>query len=406
MKKCVIILFLFAAITSWAQPSADVLQYIDNYKQLAIEEMQRTGVPASIKLAQGIHETYAGKSELVLKSRNHFGIKCKATWTGGKVYHDDDARGECFRSYGSPIDSYMDHSNFLKGSQRYSSLFELDPTDYKGWAIGLKKAGYATNNKYSQIIIKLIEDYNLQQYSLIALGKMQPSDEILAGNGSKVVYASAPEMPEQVKVLELPKEEVIEPAKNYPKGEFTINNTRVIFAISGTSLLGIAQQYNISLSRLLDFNDIKGNDVLEKSQLIFLQRKRKTSMNEFHVVRGGENLYDISQEEGIRLESLAEYNHLKPHMIPAPGQKLNLQSKSSSRPTLVEEIVAVNTVPNSTIMKGSHMNTPATRHIVQAKETLYSIGKKYGVDVEKILEWNQLQEIELKVGQELVIHKH
>ncbi len=275
MKKYVIILFLLATITSWAQPSADVLEYINNYKQLAIEEMQRTGVPASIKLAQGIHETYAGKSELVLKSRNHFGIKCKATWTGGKVYHDDDARGECFRSYSSPIDSYMDHSNFLKGSQRYSSLFNLDPTDYKGWAIGLKKAGYATNNKYSQIIIKLIEDYDLQQYSLIALGKMQPADEILAGNGTKVGY-TATVTPVQVEVLELPKEEVIEPAKNYPNGEFIINNTRVIFASSGTSLLGIAQQYDISLGRLLDFNDIKDKDVLEKSQLVFLQRKRKT----------------------------------------------------------------------------------------------------------------------------------
>jgi len=406
MKKFVIILFLFAGITSWAQPSADILEYINNYKELAIQEMQRTGVPASIKLAQGIHETYAGKSELVLKSRNHFGIKCKATWTGKKVYHDDDARGECFRSYSSPIDSYMDHSNFLRGGTRYSSLFALDPTNYKEWAIGLKKAGYATNNKYAQIIIKLIEDYNLQQYSLIALGKMQLSDEILAGNGNKVVYTSTPVIPEPVEMLELPKEEVIEAAKSYPQGEFTINKTRVIFAKSESSLLGIAQQYDISLGRLLDFNDIKGKDILEKGQLIFLQRKRKTSTNEFHIVRRGETLYDISQEEGIRLESLAEYNHLKPHMIPAPGQKLNLQSISFTRPALAEEIVAVHTVANPVTAKTSPTDALATRHIVQAKETLYSIGKKYGVDVEKILEWNQLQGFELKVGQELVIHKH
>lgn len=405
MKKFVIILFLFTAITSYAQPSADILEYINNYKQLAIDEMQRSGVPASIKLAQGIHETYAGKSELVLKSRNHFGIKCKTTWAGGKVYHDDDARGECFRSYNSPVDSYIDHSNFLKGSQRYSFLFELDPTDYKGWAIGLKKAGYATNNKYSQIIIRLIEDYNLHQYSLIALGKMQSSDEILAGGATKSVYTSAPVIVEQVPVLELPREEVVEPVKSYPRGEFTVNNTRVIFVNPGTSLLGIAQQYNISLGRLLDFNDIKDKDVLEKGQLVFLQRKRKTSANEFHVVRKGESLYDISQEEGIRLESLAEYNHLKPHMIPAPGQKLNLQARASARPTLLEEIVAVHTVVNPTMAKASETNILATRHVVQAKETLYSISKKYGVDVEKILEWNQLQGFELKVGQELVIHK-
>ena len=405
MKKLVIILFLIVSLATMAQPAGDIVAYINNYKQLAIDEMQRTGVPASIKLAQGIHETYAGKSELVLKSRNHFGIKCKSTWTGGKVYHDDDARGECFRSYGSPADSYLDHSNFLRGSERYSSLFRLDPTDYKGWAFGLKKAGYATNNKYSQIIIKLIEDYNLQQYSLIALGRLQPSEEIMAGSGNKVIYTSTPvpAIDEPVAVLELPKEEPAEPAKIYPQGEFSINNTRVVFAKQGSSLLGIAQQYDISLGRLLEFNDIKGVDVLERGQLVFLQRKRKVCANEYHIVRRGETLYDISQEEGIRLESLAEYNHLKPHMIPAAGQKLNLQFKASSRPTLAEEIVAVYDVESPV---RSSSETLATKHIVQTKETLYSISKKYGVDVEKILEWNQLQGFDLKVGQELVIHKN
>ena len=406
MKKVVIILSLFVSLTTLAQPSTDIVEYINNYKQLAIDEMQRTGVPASIKLAQGIHETYAGKSDLVLKSRNHFGIKCKATWTGKKVYHDDDARGECFRSYDSPNDSYLDHSNFLKGSERYSFLFQLDPTDYKAWAFGLKKAGYATNSRYSQIIIKLIEDYNLQQYSLIALGRLQPSEEIMAGSGGKEVYTSAPVINQPVAVLEPPKDEPLEPVRNYPQGEFIINNTRVIFAKSGSSLLGIAQEYDISLGRLLDFNDIKGKDILDKSQLVFLQRKRKVSVNEFHIVRQGETLYDVSQEEGIRLESLAEYNHLKPHMIPAPGQKLNLQSKASSRPTLAEEIVAVHDVEGPALRKTLPGETLATRHIVQTKETIYSISKKYGVNVEKILEWNQLQGFDLKVGQELVKHKN
>jgi LysM repeat protein len=300
----------------------------------------------------------------------------------------------------------MDHSNFLKGSERYSFLFQLDPTDYKAWAFGLKKAGYATNSRYSQIIIKLIEDYNLQQYSLIALGRLQPSEEIIAGSGAKEVYTSAPLINQPVAVLELPKDEPLEPVRNYPQGEFIINNTRVIFAKSGSSLLGIAQEYDISLGRLLDFNDIKGKDMLEKSQLVFLQRKRKVSVNEFHIVRLGETLYDISQEEGIRLESLTEYNHLKPHMIPAPGQKLNLQSKASSRPTLAEEIVAVHDVEGPALRKTLPGETLATRHIVQTKETIYSISKKYGVNVEKILEWNQLQGFELKVGQELVIHKN
>src|SRR5688572_20863857 len=155
LKKILPLAFVLISCVTMAQQSKVVADYIAQYKELAMEEMKRTGVPASIKLAQGIHETQAGTSDLVLKSNNHFGIKCKSVWTGDKVYHDDDARGECFRSYPSPIDSYRDHSDFLKSGQRYSFLFEMDPADYKGWAFGLKKAGYATNIKYSQIIIKL-----------------------------------------------------------------------------------------------------------------------------------------------------------------------------------------------------------------------------------------------------------
>src|ERR1700709_934334 len=154
-----------AAIVRGQHPD-DITLYINTYKEIAIEEMQRTGVPAAIKLAQGIHETQAGTSELVRKSNNHFGIKCKSSWTGDKVYHDDDARGECFRSYTQPEQSYRDHSDFLKGRPRYALLFALDPTDYKAWANGLRQAGYATNYRYAQILIKLIADYGLQQYPL------------------------------------------------------------------------------------------------------------------------------------------------------------------------------------------------------------------------------------------------
>ncbi|MBS1654134.1 MAG: glucosaminidase domain-containing protein, partial [Bacteroidetes bacterium] len=166
-----ILLFSFITIFSFAQRPEDIQKYIDAYKAIAISEMQRTGVPAAIKLAQGIHETEAGTSDLVLKSNNHFGIKCKTGWSGQSVTHTDDAPNECFRKYDSPLDSYKDHSDFLRNSPRYASLFNLDPTDYKGWAYGLKKAGYATNPKYPQIIIKLIEDYNLEDYTLIALGR-------------------------------------------------------------------------------------------------------------------------------------------------------------------------------------------------------------------------------------------
>jgi hypothetical protein len=172
------LLLLLSCQFLFAQNSTDILSYISTYKEVAVTEMQRTGIPASIILAQGIHETDAGTSELVKKSNNHFGIKCKDEWRGSVVYHDDDKRGECFRSYNSPLDSYVDHSDFLKNSPRYHFLFKIDPLNYEGWANGLKKAGYATNSRYSQILIKLIKDYNLQQYSLIAMGKLSPSDEV------------------------------------------------------------------------------------------------------------------------------------------------------------------------------------------------------------------------------------
>jgi LysM repeat protein len=329
LKRILPLLLLFVCSVARSQPTEVIQEYINQYKELAMEEMKRTGVPASIKLAQGIHETMAGTSALVLKSNNHFGIKCKSVWTGNKVYHDDDARGECFRSYASPIDSYRDHSDFLKSGARYSFLFEMDPADYKGWAYGLKKAGYATNIKYSQIIIKLIEDYNLQEYSLIAMGRIQQDASIAATEKPKSILTSA--------AGNVPEEKVA-PAPSYPRGQFMINNTRVVFATGGTALLTVAQQFDVPLSRLLEFNDIK-SDVLGKDQLVYLQRKRKTGANEFHIVQPGETLYDVCQVEGLRLESLVEYNHLKAYDEPVVGEKLSLRSVAQSRPRVNDNAV-------------------------------------------------------------------
>src|SRR5579863_2154932 len=221
MMKARIFLLAAAIVCSLklsAQNPADISAYINTYKEAAISEMQRSGIPASIILAQGIHETEAGTSELVRKSNNHFGIKCKDNWTGSVVYHDDDARGECFRSYDNPLDSYKDHSDFLKTSSRYAFLFKFDPTDYESWAYGLKKAGYATNIRYSQILIKLIEDYNLQQYTLIAMGKMSRPEEQLADNvndkNMRYTQASTAAASSTQKIS------VNAPAPQYPSGEF------------------------------------------------------------------------------------------------------------------------------------------------------------------------------------------
>ena len=227
VRFLLIFTFLFTGFISRSQDAAIILNYISTYKDIAIAEMERTGVPASIKLAQGIHETTAGTSDLVLKSNNHFGIKCKATWTGKSVSHDDDARGECFRKYNASVDSYRDHSDFLKGSARYASLFKLDPLDYSGWAYGLKKAGYATNPRYPQVIIKLIQDYQLQNYTLIALGKGPAKDEILAKvsiekNEKEFIPAVVVEKTEEIVGANIPEAENIIKHPQYPQGEFKI----------------------------------------------------------------------------------------------------------------------------------------------------------------------------------------
>ncbi|MBI5856241.1 MAG: glucosaminidase domain-containing protein [Sphingobacteriales bacterium] len=286
--------------------------------------MQRTGVPAAITLAQGIHESGAGKGKLALNANNHFGIKCKSNWTGESVKHDDDAKKECFRKYPSAEDSYKDHSDFLKNSQRYVSLFALDPSDYSGWAYGLKKAGYATNPKYPQVLIKLIEDYQLQDYTMIALGKRIA--DTMAINVSMAMPVT------QVDEFKVEGEAVRK--IDYPEGEFKLNETKVVYVKKGISFLFIAKQYNVDLSKIFDFNDMQPAEQTEKDQLIYLQRKRKTGNNEFHVIQAGETLHDIAQTEAIRLESLLELNWLKEGEMPAVGEKLGLKKKSATIPKL------------------------------------------------------------------------
>ena len=347
------ILFLFIASfilkNTFAQDRDPVvIDYINKYKELAIAEMQRTGIPASIKLAQGIHETSAGTSELVKKSNNHFGLKCKAEWTGMTVKHTDDAPNECFRKYDDPKDSYKDQSNYLKGTPRYSFLFNLDPTDYKAWAFGLKKAGYATNPKYSQVLIKLIEDYDLQDYTMIALGKLKNGQETLAQNEPKKEEKKTADTEEEKPVVMPAEPEVVvyatkkdkapvaeEPKPNYPEGEFKINETKVIYAKKGTSYLSIAEQYGIPLARIFEFNELRVQESVDKDRLIYIMRKRKFGLNEQHVVKPGETLGDIAQTEALRLESLLEYNFLQPNMQPAVGSVLYLRARAPAIPALI-----------------------------------------------------------------------
>ena len=404
MKKLKLsITFLSVLLGSqiFAQSSQVIKSYIETYKDIAIAEMQRTGVPAAITLAQGIHETGAGTSDLVRRSNNHFGIKCKSDWKGESVSHDDDARGECFRKYNDPYESYRDHSDFLKYRPYYTDLFKLDPTDYEGWAYGLKKAGYATNPKYPQILIKLIKDYHLQDYTMIALNKETRDELVWASN--KEESASDEEAKTE------PNEPVEDLAlrTKYPSGVFKINETKVVLVYKGTSFLKIAEEHKLNLSRLFEFNDMKPVDVAERDQLIYLQRKRKTGANEFHLVAEGETLHSIAQTEAIRIEMLAEYNLLELHMHPATGEKLHLRSRAGSMPKLKEEKKRVAEMPAAKNgIKNVENETSFVWHVVQAKETVYSISKKYLVAIDDLMKWNELETTGLRTGQKIRINKN
>ncbi len=346
MKKIILIFCLFIFVVVQAQKEK-AQAYIDTYKELAIAEMLRVGVPASITLAQGVLESQYGESDLAKTSNNHFGIKCKTEWMGAKTYHDDDEKGECFRVYESVEKSYMDHSEFLKSRPHYAFLFKLDPTDYDGWAKGLKKAGYATSPTYPQQLLKVINDYNLQQYSLQAMARQ--NNDVTATNTNTMVTNTI--LPEIKNTSPIEKETMVakQPGKikeettqtvitiktatkkptAYPQGIFSINHVKVIYATEGTSLLSLAEQYDIPLGKLLEFNDLSEMDVLDMDRLIFIERKLKKGSNDFHTVAAGETLHDICQAEGIRLDSLLEYNSLKKGATISAGNKVMLQAANT-----------------------------------------------------------------------------
>jgi LysM repeat protein len=277
-------------------------------------------------LAQGILESQSGESELAKKSNNHFGIKCKTEWTGGRTYHDDDEKGECFRVYNTVEESYKDHSDFLKTRPNYALLFKLDPIDYEGWAYGLKKAGYATSTSYPQRLLKVIKDYDLQQYSMEAIGRKPHSEPGLTAGG--LTSSGTTDRPKLIA-------ETLTVSSNktggFPAGVFTINHSKVIFAPGGSSLLALANQYDLPLAKLLAFNELTEMDILSKDCLIFLERKMKKGSFDIHIAQTGETLEAISQTEGIRLESLLEYNQFGSGYVLQSGDKIYLRNTAPSQ---------------------------------------------------------------------------
>ena len=281
-------IFLFSFLTFVAQTASSqsmswnkaYQDYFDLYCDVAIEQMKLYKIPASITLAQGVLESGAGRSELATKGNNHFGIKCNG-WTGRKTYHDDDERGECFRAYRNAYESYCDHSVFLTSSPRYSRLFKLAITDYKGWAKGLKACGYATSPTYAAKLIDIIELYKLYRYD-----------------------TSSGSVPRQ-QVGQGPLREVIAANDNY-----------YVVARRGDTFRSIAADVDISYRKLARFNERDKDDTLEEGEYVWLKKKRRHVAKEFrgrfYRVTSGDSMYSIAQRYGIRLEKLYKMNMLTP----------------------------------------------------------------------------------------------
>ena len=256
--------------------------YFDKYKDVAVEQMLKYRIPASITLAQGVLESGAGNSELATKANNHFGIKCNG-WTGRKSYHDDDARNECFRAYDNVYESYQDHSVFLTTSKRYSSLFQLKLTDYKGWARGLKVCGYATSPTYATKLIEIIELYRLYQYDTAKDFDKFQAQQVKSGDNRQI---------------------------------YAFNKNYYLKARRGDTFRSLAKEVDISYRKLARYNERDKNDVLEEGEIIWLKKKQnkapKNYKGRLHYVKNGESMYSISQLYGIKLKKLYKLNDLPP----------------------------------------------------------------------------------------------
>lgn len=330
-------IFLWAALLAsrgvQAQDSA-YRAYIQQYAPLAIAEQQRSGVPAAIKLAQGLLESGAGTGDLTRRSNNHFGIKCKNTWTGQRAYHDDDARGECFRAYETAEASYRDHSDFLRANGRYAFLFSLPADDYRGWAEGLKKAGYATNPRYTAMLIKVIEENGLNQYTQAAMtGTDWAATLPQTPATSPAPIAAAPAASPATAipaVASQPAPAADAGTSTYPEGYFEINSCLVLYAKAGSSLLALASNHALSLAELLEYNDMARTDILPADQLIFVEKKKKKGSKAYTEAADGQTLWHISQREGVQLRLLQEYNRLDAQRKLTAGTRVYLQPGGTS----------------------------------------------------------------------------
>lgn len=377
-----------------AQETPAQLYYIQQYKEIAIREMLRTGIPASITLAQGILESDAGQSELARMANNQFGIKCGNQWQGPTYFKKDDDYGEdgllmfsCFRAYRDAESSFEDHSSYLKApgnAGRYGLLFNLGNTDYQSWAVGLQQAGYATSITYPQKLIGLIERYNLNQYDLV--------------------------FPEREATVSTPM---------LPSLTLTTNKVPQVFATGFETAGDIAYRTGTPLSQLLAYNEgLIDGYVLPRGEKVFLEPKRKSFKGplEFHEMAAGETVYDVAQQYGIRLNKLRRRNRLEPYQQPVAGQMLKLSGGKVDETPVYRELkpddgfdteeipekkkyfIPLN-IPVSKDESGAIVSTPQPEYYtVVRSDTLWGIAHRFQTTVEQLKEWNNLSDHIIRRG--------
>ena len=422
LKSILSVLGLFIGITTLLAQSQTRRDYIQQYQDIAVSEMERTGIPASIKMAQAILESGDGRSLLARKANNHFGIKCGGKWNGKTYYikdDDHDRNGKliesCFRAFKSPEASFIAHSDFLQDprkARRYGFLFDYSNTDYKKWAKGLRKAGYATNPKYPQLLINIIEENQLYQLDT------KSAYPILVSRKPKDKFVDISIIAEYE-----PHETTRQREQKYHKVYYH-NDIKMAFAKIGDTPASIAKRFGISLKRLLKYNEIKIEADFEENERIYLQPKRSKfrGKQKYHTVKSGETMFDIAQLYGIKIKKLYKKNKMSLGQEPAEGAKIALRKKTKRMPKLRSASniskpktkpvrpktetppPVVNHKPNvKKSRKETKSETSKVVHTVKKGETLYRIAKQHGVSVEQIKQFNRLGSNTIDIGQELIV---
>ncbi len=336
MKFPSLLFFVFASIKSMqaVEPKASRIKYILEHKDDAIREMQKSGVPASITMAQACLESSDGLSPLAFNANNHFGIKC-ANWNGPSYIQDDDTKDECFRKYTTALESYDDHSNFLKTRPRYAFLFDLESTDYKAWAKGLKKAGYATDPAYADRLIKIIEDFELHQLDLgqtpqlFANSSPKPpvSNSEIASTSNSNDAAIANSLPSKDKKVFVPSVEVVDAFAGRTVKEK--NGVKYVIGRSSDTYQSLARELNLGYWQLPKYNETSDDATITEGQIVYIQPKNKEGDRNFYITKPGDTVNSISRDYAIKEKYIYKYNDLNEGAQLTPGQKIYLKHNSS-----------------------------------------------------------------------------